>query len=191
MVAEGRLRLPGLRALGAGHAGRVHPSGPPRTPPLTVVAAVVAALRAHGAVAAVGGSGLLAALGLAERVRDWDLTTDAATDTVEAALASTGLGYTRVSAGEGRFETRARFCVPGGDHEVEVLVGFAVRDGDRLVPLPTRVGGHWRGLPVADPAVWVRAYRLLGREDRAERLQRWVDEQPQPRAPREEPGPGP
>ena len=83
------------------------------------VTAVVEALQGRAAVAAVGGSGLLAALGLVERVRDWDVTTDAPTRTVEEALRSTGL-------------------------------------------------------PIADPAVWLRAYRLLGRHDRADLLQAWL-----------------
>jgi len=67
----------------SGHTAEVHPA---RTPALSVVAAVVDALQARGAVAAVGGSGLLAALGLVDSVRDWDVTTDAETQTVEAAL---------------------------------------------------------------------------------------------------------
>ncbi len=79
-----------------------------RTPPLSVVTAVVAALQAHGAVAAVGGSGLLAALGLVDSVRDWDVTTDAATETVEAALAGVaGAAVTTASAGEAGYATRA------------------------------------------------------------------------------------
>lgn len=146
-----------------------------RTPPLPVVASVIAALQGHGAVAAVGASGLLAALGLVDQVRDWDVTTDASTGTVQAALRSTGLPYRRVTAGEGRYASRARFTVSAPDHEVEVLVGFAMRDSGSVVPLPTRVTGSWRGLPVADPAVWLLAYRLLGRDERAAPLQGWLD----------------
>jgi hypothetical protein len=48
----------------------------PRTPPFQVVSQVLAALRRHGAEAAIGGSGLLAALGLVDQVRDWDVTTE-------------------------------------------------------------------------------------------------------------------
>ncbi len=147
-----------------------------RTPPLSVVTAVVAALQAHGAVAAVGGSGLLAALGLVDSVRDRDVTTDAATETVEAALAGVaGAAVTTASAGEAGYATRARFIVRGTDHAVDVLVGFALLEHEQVVPLPTRVTRNWRGLPIADPAVWLQAYRLLGRHHRADLLQRWLD----------------
>jgi hypothetical protein len=147
-----------------------------RTPPLTVVTAVIAALQAHGVVAAVGGSGLLAALGLINQVRDWDVSCDAPTETVEAALHSTGLRYTRAVAGDGQHATRARFAVVAEDHEVDVLVGFAIRDGGHVIPLPTRVTSRWRGLPMADPTVWLTAYRLLGRHQRADCLDAWLDE---------------
>jgi hypothetical protein len=147
-----------------------------RTPPLSVVTVVVAALQAHGAVAAVGGSGLLAALRLVDSVRDWDVTTDAATQTVEAALAGIpGTAVTSAPAGETGYATRARFIVHGDDHDVDVLVGFALFDHEEVVSLPTRVTRTWRGLPIADPAVWLQAYRLLGRHHRADLLQRWLD----------------
>jgi hypothetical protein len=80
-----------------------------------VVTDVIAALQVHGVVAAVGGSGLLAALGLVDQVRDWDVTTDAATETVEVALRSTGLTYTRTVAGDQQYATRARFAVVAAD----------------------------------------------------------------------------
>lgn len=162
---------------GSRHRLRQTPGVPAaRTPPLAVVKAVVTALQAHGAEAAVGGSGLLAALGLVDSVRDWDVTTDAATGTVELALAAVpGAPVTAASAGEDDFATRARFLVHGEDHAVDVLVGFALLEHEHFVPLPTRVTRTWRGLPIGDPAVWLRAYRLLGRHERADLLQRWLD----------------
>ncbi len=148
------------------------------TPPLSAVVAVLDALQARGAVAAVGGSGLLAALGLIGRVRDWDVTTEAPTQTVQAALSATGLPVVVACAGQGGYATRARFAVGGVGHDVEVLVGFALREHGRVVALPTRVTRIWRGLPIADPEVWLQAYRLLGRQDRADLLQRWHHERP-------------
>ena len=146
----------------------------PKTPPLASAVAVVEALQALGATAAVGGSGLLAALGLVERVRDWDVTTDVDRATVEAALRSTRLPFAPAVVGDGVHATRGRYLVSGDDVEVDVLVGFALRDGREVVQLPTRVTRIWRGLPMADPSVWLRAYRLLGRHDRADLLQEWL-----------------
>ncbi|MEO6714591.1 MAG: TOPRIM nucleotidyl transferase/hydrolase domain-containing protein [Mycobacteriales bacterium] len=151
----------------------------PRTPPVDIVAAVVTALTQRGAVAAVGGSGLLAALGLAEIVRDWDVTTDADEATVEEALDSIGVHYQQLAAGDRQFRTRARYVIAAASHDIDVLVGFALDDGQRVIELPTRVTREWRGLPIADPAVWAEAYRLLGRADHAESLQRWRDAQPE------------
>jgi hypothetical protein len=59
---------------------------------------------------------------------------------------------------------------------VDVIVGFALEHGDRIVHFPTRVTRTWRGLPIADPLVWLDTYRLLGRTDRADLLQIWVDQ---------------
>ena len=145
-------------------------------PPLDVVLRTVDVLNHHGIETALGGSGLLAALGLTARVRDWDLTTDADPDAVRAALATAGLDPVVVNSGDGRYATRARYRVDGGDHEIDLIVGFAVRDDDgTTVPLPTRVTGRWQELPLGDPAVWARAYRLIGRREPAERLQRWLN----------------
>jgi hypothetical protein len=148
-----------------------------RIPPLTVVSAVITALHAHDAVAAVGGSGLLASLGLTDEVRDWDVTTDAPAEVVDVALRSTGLDYGRAVSGDARYATRARFAVTTADHQVEVLVGFAIHDGTQVVALPTRVSGTWRGLPMADPSVWLAAYRLLGRQKQAAWLETWLNQQ--------------
>jgi hypothetical protein len=136
-------------------------------PDLGVVGRVVRSLEAHGLVAAIGGSGLLASLGLVGAVRDWDVTTDGLPELVEAALDDCGYVFAKVPAGEGAFATVAHYVVAGGDHEVDVIVGFAVLDGDDRVELPTRVTGTWNGLPIADPEVWETAYRLLGRPGRA------------------------
>jgi hypothetical protein len=42
------------------------------------------------------------------------------------------------------------------------------------VDLPSSTTRTWRGLPIADPSVWARAYRLLGRTDRADALDAWL-----------------
>ncbi len=147
----------------------------PLTPPLGQVTEVVAALNAAGDVAAIGGSGLLASLCLVDRVGDWDVTTEAGTGAVEAVLRDTGITYRRETAGEGVHATRARFLLTPPGHEIDVLVGFALRQEHLIVPLPTRITRWWQGLPMADPAVWELAYRLLGRVERAALLERWLE----------------
>jgi len=70
-------------------------------PALEPLAAVAERLGAAGIPYTLGGSALLHAIGLADRVGDWDLTTDAAVDDVERALhdlAPTRHGHSGVHA---------------------------------------------------------------------------------------------
>ncbi|GAA1105674.1 hypothetical protein [Nesterenkonia jeotgali] len=57
-------------------------------------------------------------------------------------------------------------------HSIDVLVGFALESQGRLVSIPARPGHMWRGLRMARPEEWLAAYRLMGRAERAEALQR-------------------
>ena len=149
-------------------------------PRLDAAIEVVTALESRSIVVALGGSGLLAALGLLDEVRDWDLTTDESPQMVEAALNSAGLRSCRIVAGDLNYTTQARFCVPGDGYDVDLIVGFGLRHKGEIVHLPTRVTGQWRGLPLGDPVTWELTYRILGRTARAEALRRWLDEHRRP-----------
>ncbi|WP_132821925.1 hypothetical protein [Streptomyces hainanensis] len=127
---------------------------------------------------ALGGSGLLVALGLAETAHDWDLTVDSPEDTVRGALDEDGFAFSDATGGGRLYATRGRFVIDGGDHSVDLLVGFALRSVDEVVSLPARVTGSWRGLPLADPVVWERAYVLLGRPAKAAALRQWLSDRP-------------
>jgi hypothetical protein len=144
----------------------------PSTPPLEPVRSIVAALAARGMPVAVGGSAVLAALGLVDTVRDWDVTVEGDPDTVADILESLGLTAVDLNETVPPFATDRRFVVDGGDHDLDVLVGFALLDRGRPWRVPVRVFRHWRGLPIAHPADWERAYRLMGRTDRADSLGR-------------------
>lgn len=143
----------------------------PRT---DVVARVVAALRVEGLPVAVGGSAVLASLGLVDRVRDWDVTTEGDDLAVCRALDAAGSPWEFVPGAERPYATAGRYLVQAGDHQVDVLVGFAAWDGDQVVTFPVRATGSWLDLPIADPAVWALAYRLIGRAERAELLRAWL-----------------
>lgn len=148
-------------------------------PDSTVVRQILDGLESHGLVGAVGGSGLLAALGLSQVVHDWDVTTDGAPSTVEIALIEAGHPYRSGSPGVGNFATTALYVVDALTHEVDVIVGFAVRSDGRRIELPTRVTGSWQGLPLADPSVWEQAYRMMGQTPKADLLASWL-ERPEP-----------
>ncbi|MGJ9373089.1 hypothetical protein [Nesterenkonia sp. CF4.4] len=156
----------------------------PAIPPLQTVTLLQDSLRDAGIDSVVGGSGLLASLGLIQEVRDWDLVIDAApagadpaaepdqvVRAVEQVLDTLGLPHQRRER-SGIFHTAAAFLVDAGDHSIDVLVGFALGSADRVVSIPARPGHLWRGLQMARPEEWCQAYRLMGREERAESLQR-------------------
>jgi hypothetical protein len=134
----------------------------------------VDALTVHGLNPALGGSGLLVALGLADVARDWDVTVDGGNTAVIAALDDSGLKYRDGTVRDGIYATGRRYVVDGGGHDVDLLVNFALHAPTGAETLLTRVTGRWRGIPLADPAVWARAYRLLGRGAKAEALERWL-----------------
>ena len=156
----------------------------PGIPSLHTVTLLQASLSDAGIDSVVGGSGLLASLGLIEEVHDWDLVVDApiagegsaaardrVVQRVEEVLDASGLPHRRRER-SGIFHTAAALLVDAGDHSIDVLVGFALESRDRVVSIPARPGHLWRGLQMARPEEWSQAYRLMGRAERAESLQR-------------------
>ncbi|WP_147916022.1 hypothetical protein [Ruania zhangjianzhongii] len=142
-------------------------------PPLVVVQALFAALAARGQVV-LGGSALLYALGLTGTVRDWDLVTDVPADQVAEVLAARGLPAVLRSGDSPQFATAALFQVDAGDHDIDVLVDFAIRSGGEAVPIPPRAWRSWNQMMLAAPQDWERAYRLMGRVQKAELLRDWL-----------------
>jgi hypothetical protein len=136
----------------------------PATPPLEPLREVVSALASADIVCALGGSGLLAALGLETVVRDWDLTTDAPLEAVRLALAR----FEPALAGPSGIHADHKFML--ARHETECIVGFSFRHGPDVIHLPTWVTGTWRGVPVGSPEAWWLGYALMGREEKAARL---------------------
>ncbi len=139
------------------------------TPPLAGAHEIVARLERAGITVALGGSGLLAALGLATTVHDWDLTTDAAREDVEAALEGIEWDY----KGSDELHADEKLMVPS--LELEIIRGFAFFTPDGIVRIPTVVTRRWAGLPVGSPVAWAVAYGLLGREPKCEALCAWLE----------------
>lgn len=143
-------------------------------PPLEPVSTIIALFQERGWPVALGGSAVLASLGLTDLVRDWDVTVEAEPGEVAGVLANLNLVVEDRTGREHPFATRALLTVVTADHEIDVLVGFALRDPHdsegASVSIPVRVARHWLGLPIAHPADWKRAYELMGRTDRAAAL---------------------
>lgn len=128
----------------------------------------VSRLEGAGLVVALGGSGLLGALGLATEARDWDLTTDSAPDDVAAQLA----GFEIERVGSSGIHADHKVQLAGGT--VEIICGFAMHSGTGVVHIPTVVSARAENVPLGSPEAWAVAYALLGREEKSEHLMRWL-----------------
>jgi hypothetical protein len=125
---------------------------------------ILGRLEAAGLPCALGGSGLLAALGLATEAHDWDLTTDAPLER----LLPIARGLTHRTAGASGNHADAKLMFP--DLAIEIIARFAFRVPGGVVRIPTVVTGHWRGVPLGSLEAWAVAYDLLDRPAKRDRL---------------------
>ena len=127
------------------------------TPPFEPLLEVVARLEAEGIRCALGGSGLLAALGLVGTVGDWDLTADAPLER----LLPIARDWPFETAGSSGVHADAKLMFPA--LSVEVIARFAFLGPAGVIHIPTLESGRWRGVPLGSPEAWLAAYHLLER----------------------------
>jgi len=149
-----------------------------RLPPLEPLLGITAHLDAAGIAWAVGGSGLLAALGLVTVVNDWDVQVEAPPEQLQWLLA--GVPHTFHGHGGCHADWKLAF----ESERAELIPRFAFYAPDGIVSVPLRVSRRWRGLPIATPEGWACAYWLMGefdapalrarRAERAEKLFAWL-----------------
>lgn len=138
--------------------------GSARTPARAGLDEVVGRLERAGLQAALGGSGLLAALGLAAEVRDWDVTVDAPARVAWGALRDLSPVYAGASGGH----ADEKLMIPALG--LECICRFAFVTPGGTIPIPTRVAARVDGIPLASPEAWAVAYALLGRAAKSEAL---------------------
>jgi hypothetical protein len=124
--------------------------------------AVAARLDGAGVPFALGGSGLLCALGLADDVADLDLMLQPTSrDALREAAGAWWRGLD-ASASE-RFASAFRARLDVGGIEVDAIGGFSLRRGARIVRLPFRQETWWTldgvGVPLAPVEQWWLIYR--------------------------------
>ena len=133
-------------------------------PPLAPLRAVLETLERANLEAALGGSALLVSLGLERSARDWDVTTDASIETLDALFA--GVPHERAGSSGVHADHKLMF----EDGTVELIARFAFRHEAGVTRIPTMVRSRWNDLPMGSPEAWAVAYTLLGRDSKAERL---------------------
>ncbi|MEE4296728.1 MAG: hypothetical protein V2J20_08945 [Wenzhouxiangella sp.] len=145
-----------------------HPIEDP--PGLAQLILVSRALSGAGVVHGLGGTGLLFALGFNVRPRDWDILTDAPLEHIKLALASHPITQVEQSA---TFPSDYLVEIPADGSGVEIIGGFTIATPARVLRIPTRVTGRFRGVPLSHPADWILAYRAMellhGANDRDDR----------------------
>lgn len=151
---------------------------PMRPEMLAALEAVAARFRAHGVPCVLGGSALLDALGLLDAPGDLDLLVPGdAHDAVRLAAGEWWRGSSREGTALWASAFRAALELEGGV-AVDVIGGFAFREGSRVVALPMRSEGVVRAgaetVPLSPPALWWAVYARY-RPERARLLERVVD----------------
>jgi hypothetical protein len=126
------------------------------TPPIEPLRACLARLEAAGVPHALGGSGMLAALGLVDHVNDWDVTCDADLDTLASLFAD------QPHERYGNSGCHADHKLNLENNGIELIARFAFFVDGGVVRIPTRVTRRWRELPVGSPEGWAVAYALMG-----------------------------
>jgi len=142
-------------------------------PPFALLRSAIGGLERAGITVTLGGSGLLAALGLADRVRDWDLTTDAPAEAVTAALSGDPSMLPGTLSGNDALHADHKLAFADG--ALEVILGFAFFTPAGVVRIPARVSERRDGLPLASPEGWAVAYHLLGRGEKSRTLFQYLE----------------
>lgn len=145
------------------------------TPPLEPLREVLAVLDRAELPHAVGASGLLMALGLVDRINDWDVTVEADVDTLAELFA--GRSFTRYGNSGGHADHKLTFET----EKIELISRFAFFVPGGVVRVPTVVTRTWNDLPIGSPAAWAAAYAIMAEQEsdprraaRAELLFEWL-----------------
>ena len=116
---------------------------------------------------ALGGTGLLFALGLIGEVHDWDITVEAPLELIEPMLA--GLIWEPVGPSEAfSSDFLIRIFLEGA--VIEIISGFTILRSGQKHRIPFSVAGQWKGVPLANPKTWQKAYELMGQIHKSKAL---------------------
>lgn len=135
-------------------------------PPREGLLALTARLDEAGIPWALGGSALLASLGLVERVNDWDVQVTHDPEPLRFLFA--GVPHTYFEHGGCHADWKLSFDT----ERTELIPHFAFFAPYGVVRIPLHRTREWNGLPIASPEGWACAYWLMGRYDEHEQRAR-------------------
>lgn len=156
-AAEALAPLLEALAEGAHMAASAPPRPGPQLPPFEGLLSLTARLDAAGVPWAVGGSALLAALGIADEAHDWDVQVEAGPTQLQELFAD------RPHAFSGNQGCHADWKLAFETERTELIARFAFAVEGGVVRIPLAVSRRWRGLPMASPEAWACAYWVLAR----------------------------
>ncbi|MGG2026972.1 hypothetical protein AB1282_14830 [Gottfriedia sp. S16(2024)] len=123
---------------------------------------------------ALGGSGLLYALGLVNYVNDWDITTDEFKKDIIGALSL--FKIEEITSGKFPFASDYKLTFIENNQEIEIIGNFSIHSSLGICNIPSVITSEWRGIAIGSAESWYVAYKLMNREEKANLLYNFLKE---------------
>jgi len=120
---------------------------------------------------ALGGSGLLYALGINVKVNDWDITTNCSLDKMIFALKN--YDYLVLGSND-NYSSDYLIKASLNYFEVDIIGKFAINTESGKVFVNTVITDNWNTVPLGCPKEWYKAYVAMKRIYKAELLAKYL-----------------
>lgn len=117
---------------------------------------------------ALGGSGLLLRLGLANTVNDWDITIEYPKNELLNILKH--FDVKEIESGDHPFASKYKLLVHSVHPKVEIIGYFSIKTESGVCKLPALSEDRWCDVQIGSPEVWYVAYSLMNRTEKSNKL---------------------